>query len=109
MLVAVQELPPAPPVGKPPLARVAQPMTLSPVGGETEDVAEELLELTTLLDEEEDEDLLLIDDELEELEEGAELEVLVPLGTEHSLVPPATLVPAPKVTSPQTKLPTRVL
>ncbi len=40
----------------------------------------------------------------------AALEALeVPLGAEHSLVPPATLVPAPKVTSPQTKLPESTL
>jgi hypothetical protein len=37
------------------------------------------------------------------------LEVAVPEGIEHSFVPPATLVPEPKVTSPQTKLPLRVL
>jgi hypothetical protein len=48
--------------------------------------------------------------ELLEDEELFELELLLaPDGTEHSLVPPATLVPAPKVTSPQTKLPERVL
>jgi hypothetical protein len=35
--------------------------------------------------------------------------VLVPDGTEHSSVPPATFVPAPNVTSPQTKLPVSVL
>jgi hypothetical protein len=43
------------------------------------------------------------------LEAELALEDEVPLGTEHSLTPPATLVPLPKVTSPQTKLPDRVL
>jgi hypothetical protein len=47
-----------------------------------------------------------------ELLDGATLLVeldAVPEDTEHSLVPPAILVPAPKVTSPQTKLPVRTL
>jgi hypothetical protein len=33
----------------------------------------------------------------------------VPEGTEHSLTPPATRVPAPNVASEQTKLPLKVL
>lgn len=89
-------------------------MTASPVGGATEELLDELL-----LDELEDDLLLELDelldeallDELDLLLEALDgaLELLVPLGTEHSLVPPATLVPAPKVTSPQTKLPLSVL
>ncbi|GAB2882570.1 hypothetical protein GCM10027046_08500 [Uliginosibacterium flavum] len=70
---------------------------------------EELLELDEeleLLEEELDELELL----LEELDELEELELLLGLlEIEHSLVPPATLVPAPKVASLQTKLPERTL
>jgi hypothetical protein len=78
---------------------------------------DELLELE-LLDEEEleepvpEEELLddeLLDDELL-LEEELELELPVPpLGMEHSLTPPATRVPAPKVASLQTKVPLSIL
>jgi hypothetical protein len=57
-----------------------------------------------LLDEEELDELLL-EEELEELDD----ELLVPLGIEHSFIPPGTRVPAPKVTSPQTKLPLSVM
>lgn len=68
---------------------------------EEDDELEEELELLELeLDEE-------LDEELELLEELDELEL--PEGTEHSLVPPATRVPAPKVASEQTKLPERTL
>lgn len=71
---------------------------------EEDDELEEELELLELeLDEELDEELEL----LEELDELDELEL--PEGTEHSLVPPATRVPAPKVASEQTKLPERTL
>jgi len=90
-------------------------MTPSPVGAGTDEAVDELtleamlederLELATLLDATLLELLLATLLALLELE----LEVLVPLGAEHSLVPPETLVPAPKVTSPQTKLPVRVL
>jgi hypothetical protein len=51
---------------------------------------------------------LLLDEELLGLELLMELDD-VPEGTEHSFVPPATLVPVPKVTSPQTKLPLSTL
>lgn len=77
---------------------------------------DELLELDEEDDEEDDEleeelELLELDEELDEelelLEELDELEL--PEGTEHSLVPPATRVPAPKVASEQTKLPERTL
>ena len=69
---------------------------------------EELLELELedeleLLEDELDEELELLLDELEELDELELLEI------EHSLLPPATLVPAPKVASLQTKLPESVL
>jgi hypothetical protein len=68
----------------------------------------------------EEDELLLEDEELEELELEElledELELLdelepppEPLGIEHSLTPPATRVPAPKVASLQTKLPLRTL
>jgi hypothetical protein len=80
---------------------------------------EVLLELEELLLE--DEELELLDeDELEEpapeeelldellLEEELELPV-PPLGVEHSLTPPATRVPAPKVASLQTKVPLSIL
>src|SRR5690349_9064480 len=62
-----------------------------------------VLDELELLDDELDEELLelLLDDELEL--------VLEPLGIEHSLTPPATRVPAPKVASLQTKLPLRTL
>lgn len=76
---------------------------------------DELEELLELLDEElllEDEELL--EDELLLLLELEELEELdepppEPLGIEHSLMPPGTRVPAPKVASPQTKLPFSVM
>jgi hypothetical protein len=100
-----------------------------------EDELEELLEEELLLDEElaeleelelllEDELLLeldeeLLEDELEELEELLLDEELLleldeellepPLGAEHSLTPPGTRVPAPKVASLQTKLPLSIL
>jgi hypothetical protein len=56
------------------------------------------------LEEFEPEDELLDDEELDELELPEPL-----FGIEHSLTPPGTLVPAPKVTSPQTKLPLSTL
>ena len=62
----------------------------------------ELEELDEELDEEDE--LELLDEELEEL-----LDEPVPLGIEHSLIPPGTNVPAPKVTSPQVKLPFSVI
>jgi hypothetical protein len=63
---------------------------------------EELLEDELLDDELLDEELLL--------EEELELEPPVPPpGTEHSLTPPATRVPAPKVASLQTKVPLSIL
>jgi hypothetical protein len=57
------------------------------------------------LDEELDDDELVL---LDELLLDVVLEP-VPLGTEHSLIPPGTMVPAPKVTSPQMKLPFKVM
>jgi hypothetical protein len=61
------------------------------------------------LEELEPEEELLDDEELEE-EELDELELPeLLLGIEHSLTPPGTLVPAPKVTSPQIKLPLSTL
>jgi hypothetical protein len=102
-----------------------------------EDELDELLEDELLLDEElellelelllEDELLLELDEELleDELDELLEDELLLdeellleldeelldapPPGAEHSLTPPATRVPAPKVASLQTKLPLRIL
>jgi hypothetical protein len=74
-------------------------------------------ELDELLDEDEElelEDEELDDEELLELELDDELEELLededelddePLGIEHSLVPPATRVPAPNVDSWHRKLP----
>jgi hypothetical protein len=74
-----------------------------------DELEEELLlddELLELLDELELDDV----DELLELEELLDEELPVPLpGIEHSLTPPATRVPAPKVASLQTKLPLRSL
>jgi hypothetical protein len=76
-------------------------------------ITEELIDDATELFTEElvtTEDLLL--DELEIILELAALELLtgvVPFETEHSLVPPDTFVPVPKVTSPHTKLPLNVL
>lgn len=130
--VAVQVWPPAPPVGKPSACTAPQPTNPSPTGGGTKLLFDELLlELITLelivlertdeLDEgkelamlvdlllERDDLLLERDDVLIELAILDLLDVAVPEGIEHSLVPPATLVPAPKVISPQTKLPLRVL
>lgn len=89
---------------------------------ELEPVPDELLldddELLELLDEDELLDELLDDELLEELDEELLDELLeeelleeellddeVPDGTEHSLTPPDTRVPAPKVASEQTKLP----
>lgn len=69
---------------------------------ELELLDEEELEL---LEDELDEELLELDEEEELLDEEDEL----PEGTEHSLVPPATLVPAPKVASEHTKLPVSTL
>jgi hypothetical protein len=68
---------------------------LEPPDDELE-LLEVLLELDAVLDEE------LLEDELEELDE---LDPMVPSGAEHSFTPPGTMVPEPKVTSPQTKLP----
>lgn len=79
----------------------------------------EILELELLLDELLDEERLELElDEIEvnedeldeelllELDERLdEIELVVDFEIEHSLVPPETLVPAPKVTSPQMKLP----
>jgi hypothetical protein len=62
----------------------------------------EELELDEELDEEDE--LELLDEELEEL-----LDEPVPLGIEHSLIPPGTNVPAPKVASPQVKLPFSII
>jgi len=82
---------------------------------EDDDELDELLEDELELDDEEldeDDELELLeelelDDELElELEDD---DVEPPLGCEHSLVPPATWVPTPKVDSPQTKLPLSTL
>jgi signal transduction histidine kinase len=112
-------------VGKPSACKRPQPTT-SPTGSggtEADELLEELLEilelellLEELLDEERleleldeievnedelDEELLLeLDERLDEIEL-----VVVDFAIEHSLVPPETLVPAPKVTSPQIKLP----
>ena len=63
-------------------------------------VVVELLELELLLDDE------LLTELATEL--ATELDD-APEGMEHSFVPPATLVPVPKVTSLQTKLPLRIL
>jgi hypothetical protein len=54
---------------------------------------------------------LLEEELLEEDELLLEVELVLepPLGIEHSFTPPGTLVPAPKVTSPQTKLPLSTL
>jgi hypothetical protein len=78
------------------------------------ELLEELLELDELEELELEDDELLLDDE-EELDEEDELELDElddeleledePLGIEHSLVPPVTRVPAPKVDSWQRKLP----
>lgn len=79
---------------------------------------EELDDDELLLDELEELDELLLEDEEDELEELLLLELeeeeldellLDPLGIEHSLIPPGTRVPAPKVTSPQMKLPFSVM
>ena len=48
-------------------------------------------------------------DELELLDEDDEELEVERLGIEHSFVPPATRVPAPKVASLQVKLPVMVL
>jgi hypothetical protein len=71
------------------------------------------------LDERIDEETALLTTELfteelllDKLERLTALELLTDVAffaIEHSLVPPDTLVPAPNVTSPQTKLPLRVL
>jgi len=73
---------------------------------EDEDLLDDELEVVVEDDEEEEEEDRLEDELDTELPADDEL---VPEGTEHSLVPPATLVPAPKVTSPHTKLPLSVL
>ena len=69
-------------------------------------VLDELELLLELLVDEELEELELLEDELELLDED---ELLAPPGLEHSLTPPATRVPAPKVASLQTKLPLNTL
>jgi hypothetical protein len=100
---------------------VAKPTSPAALGPPEDDELEELLdedeleleeELELLDDEELELEELELDDELEELDELELLELeelledeLLPLGIEHSLVPPATRVPAPKVASTQTKLP----
>jgi hypothetical protein len=81
------------------------------------DVELELLLVEELELEEEllDDEELLLEDEVLLEEEVLELELLVlldeddPLGIEHSLVPPGTSVPAPKVVSLQVKLPLSTL
>lgn len=81
-----------------------------------EDDEPDELELLDELELEELEDDEELDEELEEeLEEELDEEELLeeelppPMGTEHSLTPPATRLPAPKVASLQTKLPLSVL
>lgn len=92
----------------PPQSTVVFEITLpgvqAPVGGVLDEEDEEVEVLDELV-EELTEELLWLDDELLL---DAELEALL-VATEHSFTPPATLVPAPKVTSPQTKLPDNVL
>lgn len=75
---------------------------------ELDDELEEELELEELLLELDEDEL---DDELDDVELDEELEDDEPLpdGAEHSLTPPATLLPAPKVASEQTKLPLSTL
>ena len=99
----------------PPQSTVVLEITLP---GAQEPVAppllDELLDELELLEELEDEllDEELLLEELEELDDELDEELEPPLlliGMEHSLVPPETLLPAPKVTSPQTKLPVSVL
>jgi hypothetical protein len=117
---------PTRPDGVPPLVEVVVLLL------EEDELLEELVELVEPVVELDELELeLLLDDELEELVEPVvevvELEELLledeeeldddelllevelvlpePLGIEHSFTPPGTLVPAPKVTSPQTKLP----
>jgi hypothetical protein len=74
---------------------------------ELELLLDEVLELDELVELELDELELLLDDdeELVELEE----ELPVPLGIEHSLMPPGTRVPAPKVASLHVKLPLNII
>jgi hypothetical protein len=113
---------PTRPDGVPPLVEVVVLLL------EEDELLEELVEPVVELDELDELELELLDDELEELVEPVvELEELLledeeeldddelllevelvlepPLGIEHSFTPPGTLVPAPKVASPQTKLP----
>jgi hypothetical protein len=66
---------------------------------ELEELLEELVEPVV--------EVLELEDEL--LLELLDVEPPEPFGMEHSFTPPGTLVPAPKVTSPQTKLPPRTL
>lgn len=122
--VAVQDCPPAPPVGKPSVCNLPQPTNPSPTGvTDVEELLDELLEtelellLEELIDElvverlELDDDRLVLSELLDkelllELEDRLdEIELVVDFAIEHSFVPPDTLVPAPKVTSPQIKLP----
>jgi hypothetical protein len=71
---------------------------------EDELLDDELVEVVEL------EPVELLDEELlEELLLEVEVVLEPPLGIEHSFTPPETLVPAPKVTSPQTKLPLSTL
>jgi hypothetical protein len=73
---------------------------------EDELLDDELVEVVEL------EPVELLDEELLEEDElllEVELVLEPPLGIEHSFTPPETLVPAPKVTSPQTKLPLSTL
>lgn len=87
---------------------------------EDDELLEDELEL--LLDEDEelllDDELLVLDEEDDELLELDEDELLLdeeleleppPIGAEHSLTPPDTREPAPKVASLQTKLPLNTL
>jgi hypothetical protein len=97
-----------PSVGVPPMR--VQAMTDDVLDEDFDELEEETLELTEdfeLLDEL---GVALLDEELAlELLLDETLDDEVPEGAEHSLVPPATLVPAPKVASLQTKLPDRTL
>lgn len=118
----VIEEPPAPPVVPPFTAAKPCGPPLEPPEPDEEPL-DELLELLDELELDELDELELAEELLEELEldeldeelplelelELLEEELPEPPGIEHSLTPPGTRVPAPKVTSPQTKLPLRIL
>lgn len=105
-------------VSSPKAGTAAKPLTVLRMPAA--ELYEELLddtELTLLLDELAAELELLITDEEEDEEDEEddaeearedEDELVVP-GAEHSLTPPDTLLPAPKVASEHTKLPESVL